>query len=138
MNDDRRPSRRRFALPALCVLTCLATTGCGSYGSVSGKISYKGEPLTGGTVLFFPGSAGAVSSVIGPDGGYKVDNVPAGPVTIAVETKSAQPFSPPDKAPTADAAPKTAALPDAYSDPKGSGLTYTVKAGPQTHDIDLK
>jgi hypothetical protein len=33
---------------------------------------------------------------------------------------------------------KHVAIPPRYQDPEKSGLTYTVRAGPQTHDIDLQ
>lgn len=158
MSDLWRPGRLRLAAPGFCLLVCLAATGCGGKGSVTGKVSYKGEPLGGGTVLFYSEGQGTASSPIGPDGSYKVDKVPAGEVKIGVETKSVKPAAnfnrPAMPTPPPDALPKDAAasiygppsqpmgkfvaIPDSYADPKSSGLTYTVKPGPQPYDIDLK
>ena len=36
----------------LVLLVLVGVSGCGSTGSVSGKVSYKGTPLKGGTVTF--------------------------------------------------------------------------------------
>jgi hypothetical protein len=159
MNDAKRGSRCRFTVPMLCLLLCLAVTGCGSSGSVSGKVSYKGEPLGGGVVVFTSTEGkSSASAQIGPDGQYSIDKIPAGPVKISVETNSAKPAKAPPRGalptPPAGAMPKDidpskynqasqpkgkyVAIPENYADPEKSGLTYTVTSGPQTHEIDLK
>ena len=157
MNYAKRRSRFRFAVPACCLIACLTATGCGSSGSVSGKITYKGEPLGGGKVVFnsTEGKPSASAS-IEPDGHYSIDKIAAGAVKITVETKSAQPVKgPPGGMPTPPpgAFPKDAPsmynpasqpkgkyvpIPENYADPEKSGLTYTVVAGAQPHDIELK
>ena len=157
MNDSRPGRGLRFAAPGLLLFLCLSATGCGgSNGSVSGKVSYKGEPLGGGTVLFYSEGQATVTSPIGLDGSYQIDKIPAGPVQIGVETQSAKPAARPPNMPTpppeamakdASASPlynpqnkpkgKYVAIPEVYADPKASGLDFTVKAGSQPHDIDL-
>jgi len=55
-------------------------------------VSYKDTTLKGGFVAFVMVEGGrSFSSRVGEDGGYKVENVPLGPVTIAVETQSLNP-----------------------------------------------
>ena len=156
MNVTRRAGRFRPAA-AVCLLTCLAATGCGSQGSVSGKVSYKGEALGGGTVVFTSEGRASDSSPIALDGTYHINKIPTGPVKVAVETKSARPIAadprrpnmptpPPDQMPAGGTsaygtpgAPtgKYVWIPDDYGDPAKSGLTYDVKPGSQTKDFDL-
>lgn len=138
----------------LLLLSCglmLAGCGSGSNGTVSGKVSYKGQPLKGGNVSIIPKKGGTLSSPIAEDGSYKISKVPIGSATITVETKSLRPVpqkslpGPYAKAPK-DVLPqgvqgdpkRYVRIPDKYADPEGSGLSLDVKGGVQTHNIDLK
>jgi hypothetical protein len=134
--------------------------GCSSSGTITGKITYQGRPVTGGTVLFASADGkGNVSSQIGADGSYTINKMPAGLAKIAVETKSAQPTQsrfgvgppkgmqpPPGTVPegaksvydSGSATAKAELLPDTYGNPESSGLTFEVKGGAQTHNIELK
>lgn len=139
-------ARRRHALACLTFLTL---TGCGS-NSVSGKVTYNGKPLVGGTVTFFTADQQVKSSVIGADGTYAIDKLATGPAKITVS-----PPVPPPRMPTgmrmdpkkmgapAGEGPRTTnvkpvSLPAKYTDPAKTELTYTVTSGKQEHDIDLK
>src|SRR5271163_4954532 len=79
----------RWCATALLVFTSLATclvSGCGdgrppmdtsmTEATVSGVVSVKGVPATGGTVLFNPSNAGRIvptrTAPIGPDGNYTI------------------------------------------------------------------
>jgi hypothetical protein len=75
----------------LAVAALLGAAGCKSYGDVSGKVTYKGQPLKGGTVTFTTPGKGSVSAPIAEDGSYTAARVPAGEARIAVETKSVGP-----------------------------------------------
>jgi hypothetical protein len=132
-------------------LALLALAGCGpAAGSISGKVSYKDKPLNGGTVRLVSSDNRVKSAVIGTDGTYTIDRVPVGPAKIAVSPPIAGTVMPrgmkmdPSKmggGPEGAAAPagdKPVPLPDKYQDPEKSGLTYTVTAGKQEHDIPLK
>jgi hypothetical protein len=144
---------------ALLVLSLLSA-GCSGSGTVSGKVSYKGETLGGGTVLFYSPGKTTVKAGIAADGSYKIENIPAGPVKIAVETKSAQP---PNEAGMRMGMPNIPAnanlpaeannsmyksqggskgkyveIPDELGDPETSHLTLEVTGGSQQHNIDLK
>jgi hypothetical protein len=70
------------------------TAGCGSkQGTITGKVKYKGQLLTFGTVRFFPESnkGGDFSSPIGQDGSYTVTKVPTGPAKITVMASNFNP-----------------------------------------------
>jgi hypothetical protein len=84
---------RRSAGP-LALAALLGAAGCQSYGDVTGKVTYKGQPLKGGSVTFTTPGKGSVSAPIGEDGSYTASHVPAGDAKIAVETKSVGPPAP--------------------------------------------
>ena len=75
--------------------TCLATgiaasllaltAGCGkpSTGEVSGKVTFRGEPVSSGTIAFI-GADGRVTSAMIEGGSYQLAKVPLGPARITV------------------------------------------------------
>jgi hypothetical protein len=153
-------SVKHTCLPGGVLLSALWAAGCGGTGTVSGKVSYKGEILGGGTVLFVSPGKKTERAPIGPDGSYMIANIPTGTVKIAVETKSAQPPDaaalkrgrppiPPDanlppeaensmyKSAPGSKGGKYVPIPDDYGDPDKSGLTLEVTGGNQPHDIEL-
>jgi hypothetical protein len=139
----------RFLLAAVGVFLPLLAAGCGpAVGDISGKVTYKGETLGSGTVMFY-GTNSATPASIGDDGTYTAKKVPVGPMKITVETSppagggkggpaslnqgtmivDGQPVPPPGK---------YVEIPNKYKDAKASGLTLDVKAGKQQHDIPLE
>lgn len=92
MNNLRvQQFRRVFFVCSLFLLASLLL-GCGSkkaVGSVRGKIVYNSVPVGGGTISFHPANGKAVKTFIEPDGGYTVDGIPPGDVTVVIETESA-------------------------------------------------
>lgn len=123
--------------------------GCGGQakGTVSGKVTYQGRPLSSGIVSFVPESGAPHYADIQSDGSYRMVNAPVGPVKIGVQSKPKQSASPSARMPRnpqdygkleADMNQKESILPDQYTDPNKSGLTYTVKKGKQPFDIELK
>jgi hypothetical protein len=155
--------RRTLIGCGLLSLLVLAT-GCSGSGTITGKVSYRGRPLTGGTVVFASTEGqGSKTAQIQPDGTYTITRMRTGPVQIAVDTRSARPPDtmnprvsnkppknmqpppgttlPPDAPAGYGDQPKygnAERLPPQYADPANSGLTYTVTAGAQTYDISLK
>jgi len=132
----------------VCALCLIATAGCGndhpSLAPVSGTVSYKNEPLPGGTILLeVPGSRRATGKIV--DGQITEmttfdpnDGAPIGQARIAIFSTEATQWQAPAKKPsspaewTADAAPpmvSTSRIPEKYNDPKTSGLTWEIKAG---------
>jgi len=131
----------------------LALVGCGrGGGTVSGKVTFNGQPVPSGTVTFVSADGHAFPTIIQEDGSYVVEHVATGPATITVVTPP-PPAPPPRSTPkgspgagsdtSAEAAGmkpqiKVVSVPAKYADPKTSGLSYTVTSGSQTYDIPLK
>jgi hypothetical protein len=145
----------------LVLLFGILTGGCGdSHGEVSGKVYYKGQPLTvpGATVTFMDANGRGFSSTVASNGNYTIAKVPVGPVKIAVvvlpprrtdviqrmaheAVKSGKLKLPPEElvkmAPSSPPRRRAAAIPRSYADPEKSGLLHTVTGGKQRHDIEL-
>ena len=152
----------------LFVLLLVFAAGCGGRGTVSGQVLYKGKPVPGGWVTFRPvdGSANTVNARIDQNGHYEA-TLPTGEVKIAVDNRDLQPVpaedgsgpalppmfklpaglkpgpkTPPAAVPSESASEKLPGdyvpIPEEYYTVESSHLTYTVKRGPQTHDIELK
>jgi len=138
----------------LVLLMALGLAGCGSTGTVSGKVSFKGNPLKGGTVTFLS-AAGKPSATtqINEDGSYAIPSVPAGEVKICVDTQMLNPAGkikapkysapPGQKNPndpggdSTDTSKRYVAIPEAFASPEKTTLTYTVKGGKQEHNIEM-
>jgi len=135
------------------LLVPLAVAGCtSSTATVTGKVTYKGAPLKGGTVIFLSTQGkGSSNADIGEDGTYTAEKVPVGDVKICVNTaflkpnRSAHTYSPPpgQAAPGYDPSKgnkgdRYVAIPPDYADPDKTSLTLTVTGGKQEHPIELK
>jgi hypothetical protein len=134
---------------------------------VSGKVLYKGKPLTGGVVTFLPASGGCVNAKIKEDGSYSMAKAPPGKVKVGVVSTSSKPPPSPtvakmvremkgkkkreftqeelDKRPPefrdaleySSGPGKVVEIPKKYNDAEKSGLEYEVVGGKEEHDIDL-
>ena len=118
----------------------LVACGCGGERTVAGRITYK-QPLTGGQIHFIGSDGKSVSGVINADGTYFVTGAPTGEVAVAIISYS---FGGGDlkQGLTAGMSTKQApqirsAIPTKYSDPKTSGLKYTIDSRSKTIDITL-
>jgi hypothetical protein len=122
------------------LLTSLA--GCGSKSVVTGKVSYKNEPIARGDIHFF-GEDGQSRSGVIAEGAYTIEDPPIGKVKVAVAAvemsakKDAAPSVFEKKTTVAMAAPASA-LPAKFGDPEKSNLVYEVKRGAQTINIELR
>ncbi len=78
---------RPFAFIILAALICAVPAGCGSGNPktypVSGKITYRGEPVTRGTVVFYPEEGRSAMSDIGTDGSYRLTTFKDGDGALA-------------------------------------------------------
>lgn len=82
-------------LAALCLIA-----GCGQSNNattVSGKVTYRSEPLNGGTIKLYPdvtptagGGDNSFLVAIKPDGTFTASNVPPGMKTVTIETQPPQ------------------------------------------------
>jgi len=118
--------------------------------SVSGKVTYKGEPLPAGT-LTFHGQGNYLAS-IGADGTYSTTDLPIGKMVVTVETESANKNKMPRGAYAAKMAKMISPMPESakslpqgkyvripvkYADPKTSPLQATLKNGENNINFDL-
>jgi hypothetical protein len=135
----REVTRRHRPLPALVLL---AAAGCSSgTGTVWGKVSFDGRPLSGGTVHFLAEDGSVASCSVEPDGSYSVADVHPGLAHIGVVSEPGgrgmhSPTGERKADPRPGMAPPTP-LPSHYANPKESGVTYAVRPGRQEHDISL-
>lgn len=132
---------------------CLLATGCGARtATVSGSVTYRGKPVTAGSVVLYCPDKQIVRGLIGPDGRYSIPNVPVGPGAAVVTVQShaklpdgmrfAQRLPKSDGGPVPPAADpadaKQVPLPTRYTLPEESGLSVVVGGGAVTYDIELK
>jgi hypothetical protein len=159
--DFLKGRKQRGLVEFVLLSTLLVLMGCGkSKTSVSGKVFLGDQSLKGGNVSFViaDGSSkpASVSAIIDQEGKYTIKDLPPGEYNIAVETESlkpsgsasAHPYKVPDNAPP-ELKEKLKAnysdeklklyvpIPAMYKDVKTSGLSYTVAAGKNEHDINL-
>ncbi|VTR95899.1 Uncharacterized protein OS=Planctomyces maris DSM 8797 GN=PM8797T_08484 PE=4 SV=1 [Gemmata massiliana] len=148
-----RPLRSLRARWGALALGCLLVAGCGAKtATVTGQVTYKGKPVTGGSVVFYCSDKQIVRGLIGPDGRYSIPNVPSGigPATVTVQSHTRVPEGfrmkqqlppsvggPTPPAPDRTDGPRTP-LPLRYAQPEESGLSVTVDRDHLTYDIDLK
>jgi hypothetical protein len=127
---------------------------------VAGKVTYKGAPVTGGTIAFAAadGSNPGSSAPIRPDGSYVVTDLPAGEMIVTVETETVNPSHkqsanpgagkggagrhasmspPPAGAGGGGKAPVYVKVPPKYADPKKTPLRATLSRGSNTYHAEL-
>jgi hypothetical protein len=147
---------RRLGAVLLILTGGLTLVGCGrsSQATVTGKVTYKGQPLKGGSISLISDAGGVVKSTIEEDGSYKITKAPLGSAKVTVDTKGLRPVNQKAvKGPYANAKappevlPKSAkggdashyvAIPPRYADPEKSGLSVEVKKGKNEQNIDLQ
>jgi hypothetical protein len=131
--------RTAYAWPrAACLVLALAWCGCGPSarpGQLTGKVRFRGKELSSGTVTFLGADGQTRSAAIAENGIYKVAGVAPGTARVAVES---HPRLPPGFVEPSAGDPGTIKLPPHYTKPETSGLTYEVKGGQETFDIDIK
>jgi hypothetical protein len=131
----------RLPLLVGVLLLALLADGCGPQtGTIFGTVTYNGEVVPGGDITFHPQEQpGKVfTSVIQPDGSYKVPKVPVGPAGISIQDPGGpvNRFLPGTEAAKQEA--KRKIIPRNWNTPDQSGLNYTVVGGSQEHNIELK
>ena len=128
-----RRLRRLFALS----VTALALTGCGQsgppQGTITGHVTYQGQPLTAGEVNLFQKETGtATTAPLDSAGDFEVDSrMPAG--TYNVTFIPPRPKQLPPGTPLEEPAPFP--VPLKYQDPVQSDLTAVVKKGDNELEI---
>lgn len=132
-----------------CLGTLVVFCGCSSKATVTGKVYFKGAPLNGGQVTIVGTDKVGRTGMIGVDGEYKVDGLPAGDARIGVMTTPGKAPPVPGMAKGMDASKmgggvkeketgtKLIPIPDKYNSADTSGLTLTIKTGVNQHDIKI-
>jgi hypothetical protein len=135
--DAPRRSRAIAALffvgPFLGLLVLGVTVFIARGGTVTGRVTFKGQPLPSGKVSMMSEHGVVCTGEIRPDGTYGVYRVPPGLVKIAVAT---YPPSPPGPVPIP--APKYLPIPRRYRDFEQSALTRIVTRGGQVQNFELE
>jgi hypothetical protein len=133
-----------FRLP-IVLLGALILAGCGDEGPktfpVTGKVSYQGNPLPFGAVMFVPPDGPAGSAKIEPDGTYKVDLIAGAHQVsvIAVPPRQGRPDPSQEGGLDTTGFPEPKPLvPEKYNRPDTSNVQIEVQpTGENTIDIDL-
>lgn len=160
MTISKFPVRSLPTCVALALgLALLPLAGCsgGSKSvSVSGKVMYKGAPVTGGTLTLHPtdGKGAGTTITIDPSGTFSMNEIPTGPKTVTIETESIKSTPtgnyapPPGMKPPAGAdpgkqhvdasnLPKYVPIPKKYANPTTSQLTWDIGKGKNDKTFEL-
>src|SRR5262245_3123921 len=85
------------ALVALCLVASLLTTGCenrGPKGALKGMVTYKGDPVPAGTIIFqYQSDKGPDTAMmdINADGTFAAADLPVGSAQVTVTTELLKP-----------------------------------------------
>jgi len=144
---------------ALVLAVAVVLLGCsssplppGPKGTVQGKVTYKGKPVpAGSTIMFVHGATSlAATAQIGADGSYTAmmaggDQLPAGKYSISVsppasgeisEQTDMEAYKRMMEGGAASTTP-TGPFPEKYHAAETSGVTFELKEGPNTFDLDM-
>jgi hypothetical protein len=126
---------RRAALLAALIPILGSGSGCGvpeasaklaTTVPVSGKVTYKGKPLTHGTVVFEPDAGREAHGEIGPDGVYRLSTFKQGDgAVVGAHRVSISGLNKKD-------------LPLKYHRPSSSEIEFEVSGDRSDYPIDLK
>jgi hypothetical protein len=137
----KRLHLREFALIALAGLVL---SGCGprvERGRIFGKITYQGQPLTEGLILFSDAAHGVnMTADLKPDGTYEITTaegkgLPLGTYKVCVCPPLVNPTMGPGAPPKPKEYPN---IPKKYRRYETSGLTLTVQQGKNPFDVEMK
>jgi hypothetical protein len=126
---------------AVLAAALAAIAGCGSTGTIHGKVSIQGKAVSAGTVIVVGEDGMTVRARIKPDGSYRA-SLPFGLARIAVDLGGPAGLPPivvprlPSNLQRDDKPDRPQTLP-VYSDVEKSPLMCKVGRGQQTFDIDL-
>jgi hypothetical protein len=137
-------------IPALALSALLigSSPGCGEKSKfpetlpVSGKVTYKGQPVTKGTVTFQPDKGQAATGAIEPDGTYRLstfaekDGALPGHHKVMIIANDADPTLMPGSSPGYK--PPKDLIPKKYGALETSGLEAVVSKDKPTLDFNLE
>jgi hypothetical protein len=107
------------------LLAAFASNGCGRSSDVlpvQGKVSYRGEPVTNGSITFFPAQGRPESAPLSDEGAYEI-HLPPGDYRVTINVG----LTLPPGWKEGDPVPRpTIVLPPQYSTPAKSALTAQI------------
>lgn len=124
----------------------VTNSGCNQSGNpqtypVTGKVTYRGQPVKGGFVMLAPQAAGhAATGNLETDGTFRLttfeknDGAAPGQYFVAIQVFPAEGAG----LPGAEFGNKKPPIPQRYMSETSSGLTAEIKAGENTLDFALK
>jgi hypothetical protein len=124
-------------LPSMAVcLFCLVSCAGEPTGGVSGKVTYKGAPVTAGSISLHMASKGVAqdAKLDGSGTFVMVQPLPAGTYDVSYVPPTPEPTDPAKGPPR----PLTSIVPKRYNDPKTSGISVEVKGGTNEIPIEFK
>ncbi|QEG33429.1 hypothetical protein [Bythopirellula goksoeyrii] len=123
-----------FAIVFLCVAGCGKSKESEATSVVTGNVSYQGQPLSKGSVLYQHSSGKTAVSDIKEDGNYRLDATPGSHkvAIISREPDKENPEGRPRIIPGKDL------IPAAYGEFRTSGLTATVDTGEDQINFELR
>jgi len=145
----------RVTIMGLLVTMAVAGVGCSRSSELSGTVPYRYRPLAFGTVQV-RGADGMVRAVtIGPDGCYKIPELPTGITLVSVTCRDPHEMEflpeltgrerggvrsrrPAQSQTTSSGADAFSLIPTDYADLDRSGLSFTLATGANQFDIDLR
>lgn len=110
-------------------------SGCSGEGTIAGRVTCEGKPVSAGTVHFHSANDTIVSAPIEEDGSYRARGVPVGEAKVSV-LNFVPPSDPAHPGPPKPL-PNPPPVPLKYAD-ANNGPKVTVHSGSQKFDIDLK
>lgn len=145
-------AKSRFVL--LLPLCLVALYGCSKAGgdtaSLTGKVTYKGEPVPGGMMTIHTKESGFHSFSLNADGTFSKKELPPGSdLTVTLETETLNPTKPSyggakHQKDVKDSTPEGASvkgnyrkIPRKYADIKTSPLRITLNKGENKQDFEL-
>jgi hypothetical protein len=125
---------------ALALLAAAALAGCNANKrlTITGTVTYKGQPLPSGVVRFYSGADRMSMATVQPDGSFAVTDVPPGAVKVTVEPDPQASKHRSMGGGANEPAPKPVPIPPKYADPTTSGLEYTISSGTNKLEVKLE
>ena len=125
-----------------CCFTCVLFVGCGPsgppVGEVTGKVTFKGQPVKEGTVTFMnPTEGGAGESPIGADGSYAIPELVVGDYIVEVKPLMEMKDTDPGKSPPALVEKPAANIPTKYRQQGLTPLKTSIKGGKNEFQIQM-
>lgn len=106
----------------------------GDRGNVNGVVTFRGQPLTTGWIIFHSSDGREFAGAVSADGRYKVADVPVGSARVTVATRPIQVMNREDEEKYKNAPP----IPAEYCTVLTTRLQVEVVKGENSIDFDLK